>query len=222
MCVSRSAVIEERSRLHYYPGMRTSARPIRLLVLFAFVVPLLGCLDTDTRVSLGEDGSGSIALVYTIDRAAWDTGVFDDGDVARPVPVTRTEFESAALSIDGLRLRSHRVRGDDERVTVTARLDFDSVDSLRRLLGAQSLEVTVDDEGGAWRQVVAPGGGSADEEARLLAAELAGYTMAFELETPAQVIATNGETTGRTTASFSVDLGSVATAVEPIVWEVRW
>ncbi|MFW5741924.1 MAG: hypothetical protein ACOCW3_03265 [Spirochaetota bacterium] len=202
--------------------MQTLPRAARCALLFAALVALSGCLSTETNVALDADGSGSLDLSYVVDRPAWDTGVFDDSDGARPVPVTRGEFERAAGLIEGLELRSHRISRTDEQVTVEARLRFDSPAALASLLGADALEIEVGENGGSWRYVVAPGGGADGEQAHLLADELAAYTLSFSLRTPAPVVATTGDTDAERTASFSATLDEVATAMQPIVWEVRW
>jgi hypothetical protein len=188
-----------------------------------------GCLSTTTRISLDDDGSGTIALHYEIHRTAWETGVFDESDVARAVPVTRVEFASAALSVAGLALRSHSVsvpRGEgteDDPVTVDAELSFDGPEALRRFLGADSLSLSVTPDGGHWELVVARGNGADGEGARALAASLEGYTMVLELDPPAAPTNHNGAPADNGRRSrFTLPLSRIVTAVEPVVWEVRW
>lgn len=208
--------------MYYYRRMRTLPRPVVAVLLLAAVLALSGCLSTDASITLDADGGGSIDLTYVVDRQAWDVGVFDDSDTARPVPIARGEFEQTAQMVEGLELRSHRISRDEQRVTVEARLRFDSPEALAGLLGAEALEVELGDDGGSWRYLVAPGGGSDGEQARLLAEELAAYTLSFSLRAPATITASSGEDDGGRTATFSASLGDVATAQEPIVWEVRW
>lgn len=208
--------------MNYYRRMDRRCFALRALLPAIVTALIAGCLDTSTAVTLRDDGSGSIELAYRIDAAAWDTGVFDDSDVARPVPVTKREFAQAALRIEGLRLDSHRTTREDDRVHVVARLRFDSVDALARLLGPGSLTVEQNEDGGHWRQVVAEGEGATGDSVERLAEELSSYTLTFTLETPSDIASTNGEKTGSSTARFTVDLGTVARASEPIVWDVRW
>lgn len=208
--------------MYYYRRMRSLPRPVGLALLLAAVALLSGCISTETNVTLEADGSGTIDLTYLIDRDAWDTGVFDDSDAARPVPVVRAEFEQTAQMTEGLELRSHRISRGEDRVTVEARLRFDSPAALASLLGTETLEIELRDDGGSWRYLVAPGGGSTGEQAGLLADELSAYTLSFSLRAPARVEATTGETEGERTATFTATLGEIASAREPIVWEVRW
>lgn len=207
--------------MYYYRPMRVPRSAQRALGWVLVVFLFGGCLSTETTVSLRDDGSGTVELVYRIDREAWETGVFDDSDAARPVPVTRSDFDRAVLQIEGLRLRAHRIIRDADPVTVTARIDFADVDALRGLLGADLLEVRLSDGGGHWRQVIAPGRGA--PQAQELARSLEGYEMSFRLTPPRPVVSGNADATpGADAASFTVSLSDIATAAEPIVWEVRW
>ncbi len=191
------------------------------LAVFVLGVSLSSCLSTETTVTLRENGSGTVDFVYRIDREAWETGVFDDSDAARPIPVGRRDFDRAVLQIDGLRLRSHRISRGDDLVTVSARIDFAHLDALRALLGAVSLEVRLSEEDGLWRQVVAEGRGA--PQAQELARSLEGYELRFELRPPRPVVSAGGQTVaGARAASFTVPLSEVAAATEPIIWEVRW
>jgi hypothetical protein len=212
-------------RLYYYRRMSIARLSRRAVLRMAGVVlvfaSLAGCLSTETSVSLRANGSGTIDLVYRIDRQAWEIGVFDESDVARPIPVTHQEFEDAALRIDGLRLRSHRISLGDDLVTVTARLDFDDPATLQRFLGADTLDVRLEADGGYWRQTVAGGQGVAGAGA--LAQSLSMYSMRFALDPPRSIISTNGELArGTASATYALSLADVVTATEPVVWEVRW
>ncbi len=207
--------------MYYYRPMGILRSVQRTLGCALVVLLFGGCLSTETMISLRDDGSGTVDLVYRIDREAWETGVFDDSDAARPVPVSRRDFDRAVLQIEGLRLRSHRIVRDGDPVTVTARVDFDDVDALRLLLGAELLEVRLSDGGGHWRQVIAPGRGS--PQAQELARSLEGYEMSFRLTPPGPLVSgSEGAVPGADAASLTVSLSDIVTAVEPIVWEVRW
>ena len=219
----------ERARgLYYYRRMNHRSTPrvplaLRLALLTLASALLAGCLSTETTITLDRDGGGTLELSYEIDRVAWETGVFDKSDLARAIPVTEHEFAAAAQQIAGLRLRSHRTESDEQTVLISARLDFDSPDSLARFLGAESVELTMDGRSGRWRQIIAPGGGSTDEGARELAASFEGYALRFVLDPPEPVRSTNGTVVrAADAAEFSVSLSEIMTATEPLVWEVAW
>lgn len=217
--------------MYYYRRMASShsrRSPGCVLVPLLAVLLFTGCLDATTRVDLEAGGSGELVLTYLIEPAAWRTGVFDESDVARPIPVTRREFERAAARIEGLSLRSYRreepgEQEADARIRVNARLTFDDTEALRRFLGAQSLEVRTGPDSGSWRMVIAAGAGSAGEGASALAESLAGYSLTFELDPPAPITADTGTTLDDGDRSRqSVSFDRIITATRPIVWEVSW
>lgn len=198
-------------------------------------VLLSGCLSSETTVALRDDGSGTIDLRYEIDRAAWETGVFDESDAARPIPVTRDDFHEAELLIPGIRLRSHRTGEEGDRIVVEARVLFDSIEALERFFGRGSIVIEMNGASGSWRQVLAQGvsrngpeaagsgatGGDASLDA--LADSLDAYTLRLVLDPPSRVASTNGELLDDgDRAGFERSLGDLVRAREEIVWEVRW
>ena len=164
---------------YYYPLMRTIAK---LVLPVAAAVLLVGCLDTATYVSIGNDGSGTLRLEYVVDRPVYETGAFDDGGPLA-IPIARSDFENATVAIEGLRLTRHRVDTDDEFVTVSATLRFDTTDALVAFFGDEWLTVTSDGERTVWRQLLVPGR-EAGEESRFLADDLDSYTMSFQIDPP--------------------------------------
>ncbi|MFW5683935.1 MAG: hypothetical protein ACOC1I_03710 [Spirochaetota bacterium] len=199
---------------------------LRAALLLALAPLLSGCLSSTTSITLERSGAGSLGIDYEIDHAAWETGVFDESDVARPIPVTEREFRRAAEMIDGLDLERHRVelpdRSDAEPVVrVRTRLRFDSTDALRRFLGVDSVTVEQDGGHGQFRMVVARGDGAAS--AQELARSLERYSLRFELDPPAAIVEDTGRTLeGGDRSQFDVSLADIVLAEAPIVWEVRW
>ena len=195
------------------------------LPIVAAVLLLTGCLSVETTIELGDDGSGRLEIEYVIDTDLYDLGVFDNSDVALPIPVSRNEFRDIADRIPGLRLRSYRSREGDSTVTVTARLRFDSVEALNAWYGPSG-SITVTERGGEflWLQMVSPGSGSGDEGAAALAESLEGYSLTYRLRAPDRIVSVSeGEISadGRT-AMMTVSLSAVAMMEDPRYWEVRW
>ena len=111
-------------------------------------------------------------------------------------------------------------------VTVTARLQFDSVDALNAWYGGGTAAISVTETGGhsTWSQLLYPGGGSADEMGLALGASLGGYRVSYRLQPPSGVIsAAIGQITdGGRSASVEVTLTEIVTAESPLYWEVSW
>ena len=203
--------------LLYYPTMHR----YRLAACAALaVLALSGCISTEMELDLNNDGSGSIVLAYEFDEALYDMGVFDGSDVARPIPVTRDEFEEAAL-VTGMRLRSYRIRNNDGTITVTARLRFESADQLVRLLGPGQLEFETTSDNGSFRYLLARAV-DADLTGAELAADLEGYSITLVVDPPASVGQTNGEVLDNGTVRFTISLAELASTSNEVLWEIAW
>ena len=212
-------------------GFRTTMpRMKRSAVVLVVVLVLSGCLDVATEVELNDDGSGRIDLVYTVDQNLYELGVFDSSDVALPVPISEAEFRETARLVDGLDLRRYRMNAEERVVTVEVRMDFASVEVLSDWFGPGEDEtspaVSVTSAGGqtTWRQLLIPGGGSDHDLAAALGTSLDGYSLVFRISPPRDIVSSTPGTVsdGRRRAEVRVFLSEVATATEPVYWEVRW
>ena len=202
-------------------GMNTYWKAALLLPVAVF---LSGCLDVAARVEIRENGSGTIDLQYRIDAMAYDTGVFDDSETSGPFPVSRSDFQTAARSIDGLFLRRYRSSRQDGIQTVDVTLRFDSPEALVGFLGGESLSLESRQGETVWRQIVVPGGGSAGPGADEFAAELDDYRITYVIDPDRPIIrASAGTIQGEGDAvEFSVSLGEIARATEETILEVVW
>jgi hypothetical protein len=210
------------------------ARPFRTTIptmkygipLLAVALLLTGCLSVDTSIDLNRDGSGRLDIIYEIDAELYDLGVFDDTDNALPVPISRDEFRDTTSRIDGLRLRRYRMREEIGMVTVTAGIQFDSVEALNEWYGGGAAAISVSENGGqsTWSQLLYPGGGSDGEMIAALGESLDGYKMRYRLQPPSSVISAGiGQIIdGGRAASVEVTLSEIATAQNPLYWEVSW
>jgi hypothetical protein len=204
-------------KLYYYPHMRRFS-----IVTLLGLLLLAGCISTETDISISSDGSGTIEIVYQVDRMTYETGVFDDGGPG-PIPLRRVDFQNAAAAVDGLRLRRYRSRTEDEIVTVTARLSFDTADALVSFIGEEYLEITSRGDRTTWRQVIIPEGLVPGEGAAALAADLEPYTISYRIDPDAPIISVSGGTLsgGDDAVEVEVTLGQMITG-DPLVLEVVW
>lgn len=198
---------------------------LRLLGACVAVTALSGCINVETDIELAQDGSGTLGLVFEIDQTLYQIGVFDEDPAERPVPVRRADFEYGALLVDGVELERYEAHVDDESgiVTVTARLSFDSPESLSSYYAGSEGAVGLGSSGSTttYRMLVVPGGGAAGTA---LESDLEDYRLSYSVRAPSPIITvSDGEIAedGRT-ARIDFSLGSVADTTSPIYWEVTW
>jgi hypothetical protein len=196
------------------------------IALVAVALLLTGCLSVDTTIALNRDGSGRLDIVYEIDSDLYDLGVFDDTDNALPIPISRDQFRETADRIPGLRLRRYGIHEEVGTVTVTARLQFDSVEALNAWYGGETSAITVTESGGesTWSQLLYPGGGSQDTIGTALGESLDGYRLTYRLEPPSDVISAGiGQVIdGGRSAIVEVSLSEIVAARTPMHWKVSW
>ncbi len=201
----------------------------RMVIVAAFAIALSGCLSVETEISLSDDGSGRMDMVYTIDREFYELGVFDNSDMALPIPVSEAEFREAVRLHEGLRLRRYRSREEENSIVIEVRLEFESVEALSAWYGGSEEggeAITLEAAGGrtVWHQLLYPGDGADGEIAEALGESLEGYALSYTLRPPREVVsATPGVvSSGRKEATISIGLDEIVRAVEPVFWDVRW
>jgi hypothetical protein len=199
-----------------------------VLVLVALVA-LAGCIDVDSHVELRRDGSGRLDVIYEIDEEFYELGVFDESDAALPVPLSEADFRETVEQIDGLRLRRYRSRSEDGVITVTVRLDFESIAALDSwysggISSGSAVEVSTQGGESTWRQLLYPGDGVDGELGEALAASLDGYTVRYALTPPDRVASSTpgAIVNGGRTAEVVVPLSEMVGASEALYWEVSW
>ena len=171
------------------------------------------------EIDLESDGSGELTMEFEFSEELYEVGVFDESDVARPIPVTRDEFEEAAL-VSGARLRRYRFSNNDGTIRVSARLSFPNLQSLQLLLGADRVSLESHEDAGEFSYRLADG---VAEPSPGLAAALDQYSIDLELRAPQEIASvSHGDISDSRTVAYSVTLEELATMREPLVWQVRW
>jgi hypothetical protein len=102
--------------------------------MIVLAVALLGgCFDIEMQIELADDGSSELSGTYRIGRDAWNTGVFDDDDPNRMIPVSRRDLEELALSHAGVVLDRYRIDEERSGVTIEYRFRVENPDALASL-----------------------------------------------------------------------------------------
>ncbi|TVQ24961.1 MAG: hypothetical protein EA382_07735 [Spirochaetaceae bacterium] len=193
-------------------------------VFVACAVALSGCIDVDAHVSLRDNGSGDIDLVYRIEAAAYETAVFGTGSGGRSVPVTRADFDDAAQLLPGLTVRSHRTSTEDGSVVVRVRLSFSDQQTLIGLLGPESVSIEQTGRSGTWRQIVAPANPVDPTAIATLLDALEPYHIRLRLSVGHAIESSAPGTVAsdRRSAEYSVSLADIAATPTDLVWTVVW
>ncbi|MCX7655625.1 MAG: hypothetical protein N2Z76_03765 [Treponemataceae bacterium] len=92
------------------------------------------CVGVQSNITIRQDGSGTILLVYQVSRMVESLGKLDGNEWFLPFPVGKIDFERTVTRIPGLSLRSYTSRQDEKNIIVQAELAFQNLEALRTFL----------------------------------------------------------------------------------------
>ncbi|HET6486538.1 MAG TPA: hypothetical protein VFH83_08975 [Spirochaetia bacterium] len=208
--------------------MRKSA-VVRIAVLCLVMVALTSCIGIDSRLTIRDNGSGTLLLTYRVSQIIADLGMAAGTGSVVPLPVTRADFDRA-LSSSGGKVRLTRFdRSEDARdITIHAELAFDSVDALAAVDSFQDADLKWSASGSQhqFSQVVAkaPRQPLSDDSKRMLDAFFEGYELSFSVQAPRPIQnATLGTlSTDRMTLSYKTSIKDAVTVSQDLVMSAQW
>jgi hypothetical protein len=102
----------------------------KIIVIIILCSFLASCIQIESDISLENDGSGVITLVYRMSSGIKELGRMGDEVKPCPFPIYKEDFENLLLLYPGLTMKSHSVKEEDGESMVKAVLSFRDVDAL--------------------------------------------------------------------------------------------
>ncbi len=203
---------------------------MRKIVLLCFLVALLSsCIGIDSRLTIRDNGSGTLQLTYHISQIVADLGVSSTGRSVIPLPVTKSDFVRSLAPTNGrVRLTSFDKSEDEKDITIHAELAFDSVDALAKVDAFRDADLRWGTEGTrhTFSQVVArtPRQPLSDSSRKMLDALFDGYDLSFVLVAPQPIQDSTVGTLSadRKTLTYTTTVKDVVTATQDLVMNARW
>ncbi len=203
---------------------------MRKIVLLCVTVALLSsCIGIDSRLTIRDNGSGTLQLTYRISQLVADLGVSSTGKSVIPLPVSKSDFlRSLAASNGKVRLTSFDKSEDEKDITIRAQLEFDSVDALAKVDAFRDADLKWATEGArrTFSQLVAraPREPLSDDSKRMVDALFEGYDLSFVLVTPQPIQdSTLGTLSAdKKTLTYTTTIKDVLTATQDLVMNARW
>ena len=200
----------------------------RILLACLCAAVLCSCLGVESRLSVRNDGSGTLSLEYRIPRSAGDLGRSPDKDAPVPLPVEKADFLRAIEGIPGLRLARYTRRADEENVTIHAEVAFRRIDDLAKVPTLGDAGLSIVESGGkhTLTQVVAgsPESPTTAESLAMIDSLFAGGSVTVVLQTPAPM--TPGPlgtlSADRRTLSWTATIGDLARRTGSVVLTATW
>jgi hypothetical protein len=193
----------------------------------ALVILLSSCVDVVSELRLGDDGSGTLTLRYTVAKALLNLGTTDEENRFYAFPISEEDFRDTVDAIDGLSLSSFDTAEEVDVVRVESELSFTSIDALSDFFGSSgpgAVELITDGDVTTFRHTLFEGTGAPPdvESARLIEAFFDGYEAAFSLRVPSEIVSVSAGAFDGKTASVDFAIPEVVTSEDAIVWEVSW
>ena len=201
-----------------------------LAAVLAVLTGLLGvsCIDSDARIGVNDDGSGSVELTYTISPLVMNLGTLDEDDPVLPLPVSQNDFVRTVAGIPGLELGDYSTREDEDGIHITAELTFGTTEALNAFLGTGEGEFSLTREDGVdrFRYVIydAPDEEISEESVTLARDFFSQSSLRFDLDTPADVQSSTLGTISGNRRSIALELNTAELIIDnrDVIWEVTW
>ena len=197
-----------------------------LAAVVGAVLAMTSCISVESRFEFAADGTGDLHLRYRLDAALVKLGVAPASDTL-PLPISETEFHTAAARVDGLELISYRRVDRDEESEVIAVLRFDRVERVAELPSFRALNPRLQGTDPALFELVLGDSGEEplnEDALRLLATLLGDHAVTFVVAAPRPIRDSSAGTLAadRRQVTLSMPLAEYAAMDERQTLAVRW
>ncbi len=200
----------------------------RIIPFILCTVVLCSCVGVESRLSIGNDGSGTLSLDYRVPREVAAYGRADDAGLAIPLPVDRADFLRAIEGIPGVRLTRYSRRASEDQIAIHALIAFRNLADLARVPALGDAGLSLVESGGTrtLTQVVAgkPGSAPTPESLAMIDSLFAGAAITVVLTTPSPMTPGTVGTLSpdRRTLTWTGTLGDLARRTGSVVLTATW
>jgi hypothetical protein len=190
---------------------------------------LLSCVGIDSRLTVRDNGSGTLVLTYRVAQLIADLGVSGSDRGAIPLPLSQSDFERSLESSKGKVRLTRFSRSEDEKdVRISAELSFDSLDALSQVDAFRGQDLTVGTSGSShtFSELIAraPGRPITEDSLRMIDAFFSGYDLTFRVEAP-QAIKENSLGTlseDKRVLTYTTSIMDVVRAKSDVILSFTW
>ena len=201
----------------------------KIAVLCVASLFLLSCVGIDSRLTVRDNGSGTLVLTYRVSQLVADLGLSGSDKGAIPLPLSKSDFERSLESSKGkVRLTRFNRSENEKDITISAELSFDSLEALTQVdaFRGQDLTTGTDASGHTFSELIAraPGRPVSDESLRMIDAFFTGYDLTFTIEAP-QPIKQNSLGTlsdNKRVLTYTTSIKDLVRAKSDVVLSLGW
>ena len=172
-------------------GKRIFLLTLRAALFFVILAGMTSCLGVNAEIVLNADSTGTLSLEYRISRILDSLGKLDGNEGRPPLPVGRIDLERTLDRIPGMKLLSFASKEDLKDRIITAKLQFNDIDSLLTFLDAAGEKAVF--QGGEQKKLIVTlnqGAQRQSPEMEALIAQITqGYRVALSMSVPSNAAA---------------------------------
>ena len=201
----------------------------RIAALCVAALFMVSCVGIDSRLSIRDNGSGTLSLAYRVSQSIVQLGLSTAGKPVIPLPVSRSDFERSLARTNGKVRLSKFDRSENEKdITIRAELSFDSLIALSQVDAFQDANLKPGTDGSrtTLSQVIGRAQSTplTDESKRLIDALFTGYDLSFTVETPRPIQNVNLGTLSadKKSVTFKTTVKDVLTTKADLILTLSW
>jgi hypothetical protein len=190
---------------------------------------MISCVGIDSRLSIRDNGTGTLSLTYRVSQSVAQLGLSTSGKAVIPLPVTRSDFERSLAPLNGKVRMTKFSRSENEKdITIAAEISFDSLEALAQVDAFRDADLKTSTDGP--RRTLTQVIGRAmptpltDESRRLADALFAGYDLSFIVDTPRPIQNASLGTlsSDKKTLTYTTTVKDVLAAKTDMVLSLSW
>jgi hypothetical protein len=201
----------------------------KIAVLCAASLFLISCVGIDSRLTVRDNGSGTLVLTYRVSQLVADLGISSSEQGAVPLPLSKSDFERSLESSKGkVRLTRFNRSENEKDIIISAELSFDSLEALSQVgaFRSQDLKAGTDGAVHTFSELIAraPGRPITEDSLRMIDAFFTGYDLTFTIEAP-QPIQQNSLGTlsdDRKVLTYSTSIKDLVRAKSDVILSIGW
>jgi len=107
---------------------------IRVSLLLVFLTLLNSCIGLSINIQMNKDGSGRLAMEYSISKMLNNLGAFDGNESMPSIPIGKTDWERTISRIPGTKLTSYSSVEEKQDTVIKVVIDYKDDQALIALL----------------------------------------------------------------------------------------
>jgi len=161
----------------------------KIVILCIASVLIMSCVGIDSKMTIKDDGSGTLLLSYRVSQLVADLGTTSSEKGIVPLPLAKADFERSLQSTQGkVRLTKFERTENEKDISINVELSFDSLDAIAQVDAFHDAELKLSKDGTrhTFSQLIAraPAQPVTEDSLRMIDAFFDGYALTFVIEAP--------------------------------------